>query len=181
MAQENDIDYWMGCAYEGLGDIEKAKAFWKKASVGSDEPTPAIFYNDQQPDKILYQGLAYLKLAKTEMANQRFNKLIEYGEKHIGDNVKIDYFAVSLPDLLIWEEDLNKRNKINCTYLIGLGFLGLGNFDKAKENLQKVIQMDLNHQGALGNFEQNSDKLILNIPANRPNKYTTVFEVKTLL
>lgn len=155
VAQENDIDYWMGCAYEGLGDMEKANASWKKASTGMDEPVPAIFYNDQQPDKILYQGLALIKLAKPEKANQRFKKLIEYGEKHIDDDVKIDYFAVSLPDLLIWEEDLNKRNKINCTYLIGLGFLGLENFDKAKEKLQKVIKMDINHQGALAHLSFN--------------------------
>ena len=146
-AQENDINYWMGCAFDGLGENEKAVEFWKKSSAGLEEPLPAIFYNDQQPDKIFYQGLALLKLAQQEEANKRFTKLIQYGEKHISDNVKIDYFAVSLPDLSLWKEDINKRNKISCTYLIGLGYLGLGNFNKAKENLLKVTRMDINHQG----------------------------------
>ena len=36
--------------------------------------------------------------------------LIAYGEAHLFDEMKIDYFAVSLPDLLIFEEDLNRKN-----------------------------------------------------------------------
>ena len=57
-------------------------------------------------------------------AKKRFNKLINYGEEHLFDNVKIDYFAVSLPNLLIFDQDLSKLNSINCYYLIGLGYLG---------------------------------------------------------
>jgi hypothetical protein len=40
--------------------------------------------------------------------------LVNYGEKHSRDNINIDYFAVSLPDLLIWEDDLKKRNEVFC-------------------------------------------------------------------
>src|SRR5690606_27342047 len=61
-AQENDIYYWMGCAHEGMGQMEKAQECWHKASKGLSEPGQAIFYNDQQPDKIFYQGLALVKL-----------------------------------------------------------------------------------------------------------------------
>jgi tetratricopeptide (TPR) repeat protein len=63
-AQENDIHYWMGCAYEKLGQHELAKEYWLKATVGLSEPGAAIFYNDQQPDKIFYQGLAWAKLSE---------------------------------------------------------------------------------------------------------------------
>ena len=73
---------------------------------------------DQQPDKIFYQGLALLKLNKNKEANIRFENLINYGIEHMNDEVKLDYFAISLPDLLIWEEDLNDINKIHCNYFI---------------------------------------------------------------
>lgn len=63
--------------------------------------------------------------------------------------VKIDYFAVSLPDLLIWDDDLNRRNLINCHYLIGLGYLGLAKNKKAKKHLNIVLTFDTNHPGAL--------------------------------
>lgn len=146
-AQENDSYYWMGCAYDGLGEAEKAIACWEKAAVGLSEPTAAMFYNDQQPDKIFYQGLALIKLGRTGEAYSRFNKLRDYGEKHLFDIVEIDYFAVSLPDLLIWDDDLTKRNEQHCHYLMGLGYLGLGAKDKAKEFFTRVLNANPYHTG----------------------------------
>lgn len=144
-AEENDIDYYKGIAYRGLGEEQKAILYLQKATVGMDEPQQAFFYNDQQPDKIFYQGLAWAALGNIDKANGRFHKLIDHGEKHLFDNCRIDYFAVSLPDLAIWEDDLNVRNKIHCYYVMGLGHLGLGNMDKAKEYLGKVMELDVNH------------------------------------
>ena len=142
---ENDIDYWLGCAYKGLENEEEANAYFEKASKGLSDPSPAIFYNDQQPDKIFYQGLALQKLGETDEANVRFKNLLNYGETHMNDEVKLDYFAISLPDLLIWEEDLNDLNKIHCNYLIGLGQLGLGNHKAAIEAFSKVTEANLFH------------------------------------
>jgi len=59
---ENDLHYLLGCAYEALGLKEKATEKFLQATEGSSEPVQAIFYNDPQPDKIFYQGLAWLKL-----------------------------------------------------------------------------------------------------------------------
>ncbi len=146
-AQENDFNYWLGCAYEGLGEIGKAHSNWELAKDGNSEPAAAIFYNDQKPDKIYYQGLALLKLNRVVEANSRFDKLIAFGEKHLNEQIKLDYFAVSLPDLLIWDDDLTFRNKIHCHYMLGLGYLGYGNIEKANLHLQKAAEMDINHQG----------------------------------
>jgi tetratricopeptide (TPR) repeat protein len=147
--RENDIHYWLGCIYEAKGEMETAKAYWEKATQGSSEPTVAIFYNDQHPDKIYYQGLALLKLNRKAEAYDRFSRLKTYGETHLYDHIKVDYFAVSLPDLLIWDEDLDRRNEINSRYLMGLGLLGLGESEQAKTQLNLVLEMDLNHQGAI--------------------------------
>jgi len=124
-AQENPIFYWMGCAYDGLKNTTKAAEYWQLASSGLKEPASAIFYNDQQPDTIFYQGLALIKLDKKEEAKARFNKLIDFGKLHLDDEFKLDYFAVSLPDLQIWDDDLTKRNRQNCLNLIELGESGL--------------------------------------------------------
>ena len=144
-SQENDIFYWLGCAYEKLGETPMAQEYWKKASQGLSDPSPALFYNDQQPDKIFYQGLALLKLDNKNEAKRRFQNLIGYGNEHMDNDVKLDYFAVSLPDLLIWDEDLNTRNKIHCEYLIGLGEMGLGNTDKAISSFTNVMDKDNYH------------------------------------
>jgi tetratricopeptide (TPR) repeat protein len=148
-AQENDFHYYLGCAYEALGNQEKAVFYWELAKNGITEPAAAIFYNDQKPDKIFYQGLALLKLNRVAEANSRFNRLISYGEEHLPDEIKMDYFAVSLPDLLIWDDDLTLRNMIHCKYMMALGLFGLGNKEIASELLVEVSKMDPNHQGIM--------------------------------
>lgn len=146
--EENDVHYYLGCAYEGMGNAEMAQCYFESATMGCNQPAIAFFYNDQQPDKIFYQGLAWNKLGKTAEANTCFNNLIQNGEEHKDDVVKIDYFAVSLPDLLIWDDDLNVRNVIHCNLVRGLGYLGLGDKEQAKQYLTAVVDEDNNHQGA---------------------------------
>jgi tetratricopeptide (TPR) repeat protein len=126
-AQENELFYLLGNAYSGQGEPERAKLFWEMASSGITEPEPAIFYNDQQPDTIFYQGLALINLGRIPEAKNRFQTLIDFGKEHLNDEFRLDYFAVSLPDLQIWDDDLVKRNRQNCQKLIELGKLGLSN------------------------------------------------------
>ena len=147
-AQENNIYYFLGCAYEGMNRPEEAAECFRIASRGIEEPVGAMYYNDQPPDMIFYQGLAWLKLGDDKEAKRRFNKLIDYGEKHLFDEVTFDYFAVSLPDFLVFDDDLNKRNEIHCRYMMGLGHLGLGRTERARRFLDEVLRLDPNHQGA---------------------------------
>lgn len=146
-AQENDFYYLMGVAYDAMGQTDKARQCWLKATEGPTEPAAALYYNDAKPDKIFYQGMALLKLGRTGEANGRFHKLVNYGEKHLFDKVRMDYFAVSLPDLLIWEDDLQVRNEIYCKYMMALGYCGLGNKDKSMRYLGEAEALDINHQG----------------------------------
>lgn len=146
-AQDNDFYYLMGVAYDAMNQTDKARRCWLKATEGPTEPAAALYYNDAKPDKIFYQGMALLKLGRTGEANGRFHKLVNYGEKHLFDKVRMDYFAVSLPDLLIWEDDLQVRNEIHCKYMMALGYCGLGNKDKSMRYLGEAEALDINHQG----------------------------------
>lgn len=146
-AQDNDFYYLMGVAYDAMGQTDKARQCWLKATEGPTEPAAALYYNDAKPDKIFYQGMALLKLGRTGEANGRFHKLVNYGEKHLFDKVRMDYFAVSLPDLLIWEDDLQVRNEIHCKYMMALGYYGLGNKEKSNRYLKEAEALDINHQG----------------------------------
>ncbi len=146
-AQENDFYYLMGVAYDAMNQTDKARQCWLKATEGPTEPAAALYYNDAKPDKIFYQGMALLKLGRTGEANGRFHKLVNYGEKHLFDKVRMDYFAVSLPDLLIWEDNMQVRNEIHCKYMMALGYCGLGNKDKSMRYLGEAEALDINHQG----------------------------------
>ena len=146
-AQENDFYYLLGVAYDALGQTEKAVACWQEATKGPQEPAAAMYYNDAKPDKIFYQGLALRKLGREDEAHGRFYKLINYGKQHIYDKVVMDYFAVSLPDLLIWEDSLDIKNLIHCKYMLALGYYGMGDKEKGLRYLSEVENLDNNHQG----------------------------------
>ena len=150
-AQENDIHYWKGLAYDRLGNKEMAIHYYLLSTKGISAPVQAIFYNDPQPDKIFYQGLGWMKLGHPSKAAAIFKSLIDFGLAHFNDQISIDYFAVSLPDLLVFDADLNLRNKVHCYYLMALGNLGLGidYVEKAEAFFDQVLEQDKNHQGAL--------------------------------
>jgi len=146
--QENDRYYLLGLVYDGLGQREKAAEWFRAATVGISQPAQAIYYNDPQPDKIVYQALAWFQLGEASTARRIFASFIQFGEAHMNDVITIDYFAVSLPDMLVFDQDINRRNRIHCNYLIGLGHLGLGNEEGAARYLGDVLRLDMNHQGA---------------------------------
>ena len=157
-AQENDFYYLLGIAYEAVGEKEKARECWEEATKGPQEPAAAMYYNDAKPEKIFYQGMALLKLGREDEAHGRFFKLINYGKQHVfgglregelgsGRKQVMDYFAVSLPDLLIWEDSLDTKNEIHCKYMLALGYYGMGDIEKAQEYLEELEDLDNNHQG----------------------------------
>ena len=120
-SQDNDIYYYMGQAYQLQGNEQKAIEMWQRGTVGPTEPAAALYYNDAKPEKIYFAALCYLALGMEDKARGLAHKLINYGKNHYFDQIRMDYFAVSLPDLLVWDEDLNVRNRRHCDLLIELG------------------------------------------------------------
>ncbi|WP_419892281.1 DUF5107 domain-containing protein [Paenibacillus xylanexedens] len=148
-AGDNPVYFYVGCAYQQLKNNQVAEENFHRASIGLNEPASAMFYNDQPPESIYYQGLAWQKLGNVKEANRRFNKLIDYAERHMHDHIRMDYFAVSLPDFLVFDDDLDHRNEEHCRYMRALGLLGLGRTSEAKLELERVLEKNPNHQGAI--------------------------------
>ena len=148
-AQENDFHYWLGMAYNAKGDTAQSQMWLAKAAEGNLEPAAAMYYNDAKPEKIFYQGLALMALGRDKEANSRFHALTSYGEKHHFDMVVMDYFAVSLPDLAIWEADLQQKHDVHCRFMLALGYYGLGEKEKAMKFFHEAYAMDPEHQGML--------------------------------
>lgn len=122
---DNRAHYLIGLCYKNSGDKETAKRYFTLAASGSCVPEPVRYYNDQPSDYIYYQGLAYFELGNADLAKKSFNQLIAFGNKHIFDKVEYDYFAVSMPELEVYEDDIQKRNDDYCRYMTELGEKGL--------------------------------------------------------
>ena len=141
---DNDIYYMLGCLYE---DKEKKEQAFKLAARGEFALTSAMYYNDQPPEMMYYAAMAIKTLGDSKTANERFDTFINYASAHMNDDIKIEYFAVSLPDFLIFEADLNKKNKVHCYFMASLGYLGNDNTEKAKEYALKGLELDKCHAG----------------------------------
>lgn len=144
---DNVANYYLGKLALERGDLEEAKGYLTEATKGIQEPGSVLYYNDEAADIIYYQGLAYNLLGKEKEANNRFEKLIAYGEKHKDEEVELDFFAVSALSHSVYEEDIQLSNHTYCLYLIGLGYLGKEDKLKAKEHFEKVLEMNPSHQG----------------------------------
>ncbi len=146
--KDNNIYYDLGMIYKAEGNEEKAREYFEMATLGAMEPAGMMYYYDQPADMILFQGLSLEELGRKKEACSRFHKLVDYGEAHIRDIFKMDYFAVSMPDMSVFDADMDEKNRAHCYYLMGLGALGLGKKDEAVRNFDRVLEIDINHQNA---------------------------------
>ena len=122
---DNRAYYLMGLACRKMQKEEQAIACFRKAAEGSSVPEPVRYYNDQPSDYIYWQGLAFRALGEEEKARRSFHQLIIFGERHLHDRVGYDYFAVSMPELEVYEDDIQKRSDEYCRRLTALGRKGL--------------------------------------------------------
>ena len=123
---DNRAHYLIGCALRQLGEEAQAAEAFRKATAGSQTPEPVRYYNDQPSDYIYWQGLAFRALGQEEKALKSFHQLISFGERHLFDQIDYDFFAVSMPELEVYEDSIKSRSDAYCRRLIELGRRGLG-------------------------------------------------------
>jgi len=92
-----------------------------------------------------YRALAEKELGHEGAASQLLHELRDLAASQLTAEVKVDYFATSLPNFLLFEDDLQKRNRVNSLYLIGLAQLGLGEATEAETCFREVLSLDVNH------------------------------------
>lgn len=146
---DNEAHYYMGIAHRMLGDSEQAAHFFELAASGPQEPSQVLYYNDQPSDFIFYQGLANRELGRENAARKAFHQLIIFGEKHLFDKAEPDFFAVSLPEIEVYQDDMALRNVQYCNCLRALGYLGLGKKPEAQELLNGILNKQRDYQGVL--------------------------------
>jgi tetratricopeptide (TPR) repeat protein len=145
------LHYYLGLVYEQI-DQKKSIDHYIKASSGSSNIEFSMFYNDQPVDAIFFQGLSLIKLNCLEKANQIFKILLNYANQEHGQ-IEIDYFAVSLPNYLIFDDDIQKKFDHFIKYVKALSLYG---FQKKKEALniyQEITKENPSFQGYF-NFKE---------------------------
>jgi len=142
LTRETHLDYFTGLALSQTGREDEARRCWAKAA--DDSPITWLSY---------YRAMSLDALGRKQEALGLLNDMREFAQKQMEAEVKIDYFATSLPNLLLFEDDLQRRNQVDCLFLLALSELGLRNHERATELLNQVLSLDCNHMAAQQELE----------------------------
>lgn len=128
---------------ENLGEARHALA----------HPTE-IYYRLGQWDRAaegsgLYRALALRRLGRGEEAERELLGLLEEARAQAKRRVRIEYFTTSLPTMLLFNDDLQKRNLIEAKFLEAQALFGLGDSGGARRLRDEILAMDPNHGGAM--------------------------------
>ncbi len=151
LAADAHIHYEIGQCYLNIGETEKAREHWQKAAETSGDFSSMAVCDYSPID--MYRALSLGALGQFDAQQELLSNLREYGNQKLTSTAKIDYFATSLPNLLVFEDDIQKRQLAEAHYLIGLSYLGEDDLRTGKEHLLKVIEIDPAHSGALFHLE----------------------------
>ena len=146
LSNQSDIFYWMGQAFGLLGQEAEAVSWWQRAARqhGDFQQMSVRLVSDMT----YWTGMAYVALGDPAQANRVFQEIIDYARALEQSTPKIDFFATSLPAMLLFEEDLVRRNQIESCFLLAQGAAGLRQDAEAREMLSEVLRLDSNHAGA---------------------------------
>lgn len=117
-----DVTYWIGKALRALGrEAEAVKCFEESANEAGDFQAMAV---TEHSNLSYYRGLSLVELGQIAEAQAVFADLKAYAERELQTSAKIDYFATSLPLLLVFGDDLNETRRHEMEHLIALAEQG---------------------------------------------------------
>lgn len=139
LTEERDLDYYSGCAAQRLGNLEEASKWWRAAS----QPLATFGYH------ALFRALALIRLYDVTTAEQTLEKWARFTDNLAATTPKIDYFATSLPNLLVFDDDLDLRHRVECSWMRALISLGRGKIEESQAQISNVLQNNPYHLLAL--------------------------------
>jgi tetratricopeptide (TPR) repeat protein len=141
-----DVNYWTGKALRALGRETEALARFKtSASEAGDFQAMAVI---EHSDLSYYRALSLQELGLDAEAKALCEDLDRFARQELATSAAIDYFATSLPLLLVFEDDLDQRKNATALFLQALAATGCGDDACAKELFEQVLQLDRAHPGA---------------------------------
>ena len=132
-----DVNYWIGKALRALGREDEAQeSFALSANEAGDFSDMAVTAHSSLS---YFRGLSLRELGREYDASAIFSDLQSFAETKLKEIAKIDYFATSLPNLLVFDEDLQARRDAENHLLLALAHHGLGESAAASSALEKTL------------------------------------------
>jgi tetratricopeptide (TPR) repeat protein len=154
-----EISYWIGVAYEAQGEPTKATQAWTDATAtpptdsanaagrgargGRGGPTNGLAAGAHVADTLTYyRALAFAKLGNHERASVLFQQLLDAGTRSLVGMPDVSTFAnATVP------ADQRMRDA-DAHFVAGLGYLGMQNQERARQELNLALQASPDHLAA---------------------------------
>jgi tetratricopeptide (TPR) repeat protein len=141
------IDYWLGVAYAESGSTAEAEHHWERAASAEGD------FRDMKvqsiSDMTYWSALALRRLGREQEAQALLRQIDEHATWLEAQTPRIDYFATSLPAMLLFEDDLKQRQTIDASFLKAQAKLGFGQKEEGLALLQDILRKDRSHPGAI--------------------------------
>jgi tetratricopeptide (TPR) repeat protein len=143
LANQSDIYYWLGVSSRETGDLAAAKRWWHKAATSRGDFQEMSLRSFSE--MTYYNALALQALGKAVQAGKLLHDLLDFADGLLRTKADIDYFATSLPAMLLFEDDAQYRRTVTARFLQAQARLALGQVSRARQRLGQVLAMDGNH------------------------------------
>lgn len=143
LANQSNLHYWLGVACHRLGDKAAARHHWRQAATfrGDFQKMAVRTFSEMT----YYSALAWQQLGNKAKARTLLRALLEYARKLQKAPAKIDYFATSLPAMLLFDDDLQFEQETRARFLQAQAQAGLGEKARARRLLREILERDPNH------------------------------------
>ncbi len=121
--------YFVGMAYETLGEKEKAKEYYEKA-IGEERGLSELSF---------YRGMSHRKLGQNGDAGRIFSELMKFAKDRLEKVEERDFFAK------FGEKQSAEARRAQAHYLLGLSYLGLGDREQARKEFRNTLERNMNH------------------------------------
>jgi tetratricopeptide (TPR) repeat protein len=143
LANRSNVYYWLGVACAVHDDEAKAREWWTKAvKSGSDFQAMSV---RPYSEMTYYSASALKHLGREGEAQQLMRKLLRYAQSLARTEPRIEYFATSLPAMLLFNDDIASRSQITALFLEAQAAIGLGYRRHGNRVLRRVLELDPSH------------------------------------
>ena len=147
LSNQSEYYYWIGEAFRQKGEPGRAAEWWMRAAQQRRD--------FQQMSVREVSSMTYWSAQALERLNRRedalvlFERIYKYSVELENAEPKIDYFATSLPAMLLFDEEIGLRNQAEAFFLRAQACVGMGRNAEAEALLHQSLEIDCNHAGAV--------------------------------
>ncbi|MFB9840290.1 hypothetical protein, partial [Actinoallomurus acaciae] len=142
-----DLLLLLGDAHAAAGETAAAREAWTRAATadGDFQEMSTRPYSEMT----YFSVLAWRRLGREDLAADLVTGLEAYVAQLRAAPARVDYFATSLPTMLLFTDDLRARHETAAAFLAAQVAELNGRRDEARAGIAGVLTRDPNHLAAL--------------------------------